>query len=403
MRGFILLLLLSIATSPAKATDRYFPNITVHSPSGTYRVEATSPENKENEYSAFQSDFTYRFIDTMSGEVIWSRKQAMGKPFLIREDPPIRMSRPLEASPIDVYVSNSGWTVIRTHFDELIVVSRTGKDIGKHDLLEDGFTKQENRDYVHHTTAGPYWTGLSIWYFISVSGREYFVVRPWWGRRLFVDLKKGLVQNKDLKDLVETAKARETELILDVVHAKTHPDQSRLTQYQAAYLSGVLGIKEAIPFLRRFEKSEYSGSSVFGGLSFGEEYKNEVDPHSYYTLTHRQVAQLSLRRLGETPSALPCHIFKLENGDQSKPFFITSLKKPRHHNVESLKVGMDAKQVLELVGSPDFVSRETWSYDMDSDEPFSLNLTFDERRVTEIHRVQPLWESGHTRDYSLAY
>ncbi|QDT43656.1 hypothetical protein Pan241w_37580 [Gimesia alba] len=326
----------------------------------------------------------------------------MGEPQRLSEDSDIEIVLPREGSPVSIYVSDRGTTLIRNSADNLIVVSPEGKDVGKIDLLKDAFTETENRQYVHDTTAGPYWSGLSAWYYLDLPQGEIFVVRPWWGRHIFVDVSRGKLARSSQAFEVATLKTEE-KLVMSALSSKEEPADHEFSKYGAAYLAGILKLKQAIPLLKSVEKSTDIGSCTFGGLSFGEDYNNEVNPRRYCTYDLRQAAQLSLRRLGITPKHLPCHSFQLEQGDDEIPFVPTDLKRPRHENVERVKVGMSAKHVLNTIGAPDFINYDTWSYDMDADEPFSLTLTFDERKVTATKKEAPLWKSGLSRDEALAY
>ena len=186
------------AITTARATDRFFRDITSLSPNGQYKVEARSPDNQRKGHRAFQANFTYTCTDTKAGKVLWTRRQPMGEPQEISygSSTPFTIQFPKEASPIDIFVNDAGWTVIRTGWDELIVVGRDGKDRGKIDILDDAFTEEEKKKHVHQTTAGPMWSGKSRWYFAKPDGKGTFVVRTAWGTYVVMDLQSGkLVKN----------------------------------------------------------------------------------------------------------------------------------------------------------------------------------------------------------------
>ena len=286
---------LFVFVTAADATDRFYPDIHVHSASGRYRVDATSPDNEGEGYSPFQEDFTYTCTDTTDGKVIWTRKQAAKKQ--------------LEASPISIFVQNDGSAAVFTGWNNLIIVSSRGQDLGKINLLKDALTETENDQFVHRTTAGPRWTGLSARYFLTTANRDFFVLRPWWGRRIFVDISKGKLVEATA-DLTKAAIESEKKLVIKILSQKKEPSQHGLSRDGAAYLAGVLKLKKSIPMLRALEKSTEFDSSTMGGLSLGDDYDNEVDPHSYETNSLRQLAQLSLRRIGEKPDeTLPMSYF----------------------------------------------------------------------------------------------
>lgn len=402
---FITACFVAFALTPAvHASHTFYSDIHVRSSSGQYQVDATSPDNrgKVENIVPFQASFTYKCVDTLSGKTIWTRKQAMEKPQRLSKDSTFEFASPKEISPVAIYVSDRGTTLIRTGADELIVVSHQGKDVGKVELLADAFTEAEYERFMHKTLAGPLWTGLSAWYFLNVPGGEMFVVRPWWGRRIFVDVNRGKL-SRSSEALIAAAVEREKALVMDALISKKEPNDYELSKSDAAYLSGVLKLKKAIPLLKTLEESTYLRGCTYGGRSFGEDFNNEVNPHSYCTYWLRQVVQLSLRRLGVVPKPLPCHAFELEKNGKSIPFVPPALEHPRHEAVQKVKVGMSAKEVLNHIGIPDFVSDGTWSYDMDANPPFSTTLTFDACKVTAIKREAPLWKSGLSRDDVIAW
>ena len=366
------------------ATDRFYEDLHVSSMSGRYRVDATSPDNAKEGYNPFQDDFTYRCIDTRTDDTVWTRKQPQS-----------------EGSPARVMVSDSGVAVVYTAYDNMMVISPTGDVVRKIDFLEDALTGDENRKYVHHTTAGPQWAGLSISYFLEHKSREYFAIRPWWGRRVIVDVKNGEPQ-KAKDGLNDACLASEKEIVMKKLKTKAENDEEQFKQYMAIYLAGALKIKDAIPHLRNAEKSTLIGSSTSGGLSGDEDFNNEVDPHSYSTFSIRQIAQLSLRRLGEKPETLPCHSFEITEDGKTKPFN-PILKNARHENVDRVKAGMSAKKIMTLIGPPDFVSYDKWSYDMDASQPFSLTIKMDARKSTDVKRQKPIWLNGLDRDEALVH
>jgi hypothetical protein len=376
----------------AFATDRFFNDISAESPSKRYKAEAKSPDNAQKRgHRAFQSSFVYRLHDASTKQVLWTRRQAK------------------EASPVDIFVSDTGWTVIRTAWDELIAVDLAGHDRCRIGLLTEGFTKEERTNYVHNTTAGPMWSGYSLWYFLDVDGQHVFVVRPWWGRRVVVSMETGKLleetpgisngaatyeRNYVLTELakgVDTRKQWEKEECCEAVWPILN----------ASYLAGRMNVTEAISSLERLQDSSHSGSSTSGGLGMMDRFDGEVNPHSYETFTLRQVVQLSLRRLGKTPRPLAANQFDVQYEVYKKnhPYIPKPTTIPRASNAGNVKTGMKAEQVLDLVGGPDFVEYDTWEYDMDANPPFSLILKWDARKVIDVERKTPaLWKEGVVRD-----
>jgi hypothetical protein len=171
--------------------------------------------------------------------------------------------------------------------------------------------------------------------------------------------------------------------------------------FVASYLAGRMQVKEAVPFLQRLQDSPYGRSSSTGGLGTLERFDGEVNPHTYSTFTLRQVIHLSLRRLGQVPTPLPVYQFDVQFQDHKthRPYTPKPLSVPRAANADKVKERMKAEQVLDLLGSPDFVGYDTWEYDMDSEPPFSLILKWDVRHVVGVQRKMPaLWKDDFVRD-----
>ncbi|XZE56502.1 hypothetical protein SH139x_002618 [Planctomycetaceae bacterium SH139] len=357
-RTFALCLLVtsSVAAQVGYCTDRYYRDIAATSPAGRYQVTATSPENKnQTEDVAFQSNFTYAFKDMRTEQIIWIRKQPMGAPKVWGGDPKHTYTPALGGSPADIHVSDTGFTVIYTGLDELIVIDPKGQETGKINVLDDCLTKEEENKYVSHTTAGPLWASRSHWYFANVDSREYFIIRPWWGRHFIIELMTG-GNTRRTKRLAEAIEQAEKEYVLKVLQpvldgtaAKCDCCDCAGGTYEVefvAYLAGVLRIKEAVPALRKIENSTHIGISTSGGFSKVPE--GRVTPFNFATYTTRQNVHLSLRRLGEKPGAFPCTEFNTHHEEYAKQKLY--LRKPvpgtRESNAEKVKQGMSPEEVI---------------------------------------------------------
>lgn len=401
------LTLFTVASPQAEATDRIFSDIEESSPSGNYRVTAKSPQNeKPTGRVSFQSGFVYECTDTATKEVLWTRKQAMGEPEKLGDGSTDTYIPALEGSPSRLYVSDSGFTVIYTGWGELIVVGPKGKESGKIKVLEDCFTEDEYNMYVSDTTAGPMWEGRSHWYFVSAESKEYFIIRPWWGRHMIIEVTTGTIETQT-ESISKAAWRAEEEYVLSVLKTVVDGTARRCDccggsheAVFAAYLSGVLKVHDALPALRMLESSTHSGRSTSGG--FGEVPEGRIDPFSYSTYTTRQNVQLALRRLGEKPGAFPCTQFKTEHRDYNKryPYVRKSLPGTRELNAEKVKKGMSPEEVIDLIDCPDYIPRREWQYDIDAETPYTLTIAWTkERRVEGVNVVRPaLWQEGTVRD-----
>jgi hypothetical protein len=395
---------LSIRT---EATDLFFSNEEGKSASGRYLVTAKSPDNNaDSDRKAFQASFVYTFTDTQSGKVLWTRKQPMRDSVPLGNDPTKTRSFPEEGSPVRIYVSDSGHTVIYTAYQELIFIDINGKEINKLDVLQDGMTKDERKKYVSNTTAGPMWAGRSHWYFVRSDSREFFMIRPWWGRHISIDLATGKITptSPALRNAATAAeKAYVTSVLgkaLDGTIKKCDCCGGPHEAAFAAYLAGALNMKEVIPALRKIEDDSTIGSSTMGG--YDEIPEGRVNPFNYSTYTTRQSIHLALRRLGEKPGPFPCTQFKTEHKEykKMKPYVREPVDGSRHTNATKIQKGMSPEQVINLVDCPDYIPGRTWQYDMDTDEPYTLAISWtDDLKVKEIKMTRPaLWKEGTLRD-----
>ena len=405
--ALLLVVLVLILTTRTEATDRFYSDKEGKSASRRYVVTAKSPDNQQEAgRKAFQASFVYTCTDTRSGKILWTRKQPMGEPLQLGNDSSKTYSFPEEGSPISIYVSDSGHTVIYTGLQELILIDINGKETSRLNILEDGLTKDEKEKYVSDTSAGPMWAGRSHWYFVEADSREFFVIRPWWGRHLIIELATGRITPATEALGNATAEAEKAYVIsvlqgaLDGTIKKCGccggPHEAAL----AAYLAGVLNIKEGIPALRKLEGDTSIGSSTTGG--FDEIPQGRVDPFDYSTYTIRQSIHLALRRLGEKPGPFPCTRFKTEHKDydKMKPYIREPVDGTRHANATKLQNGMSPEQVINLLDCPDYIPGRIWQYDMDADGPYTLAISWtDDQKVKKIEVIRPaLWKEGTLRD-----
>lgn len=161
-------------------TNSYYFDITEHSPSKRYRVEAKSPCNAGERRKAFQRDFVYTFTDHLAF------------------NPDGEMTT---------------WIY----------------------LLDEAMTGEEKQKYVRRTSAGPKWAGLSHWYFAEIANRKGYVIRPWWGRRMFFNLEAGeLFEVED--ELIGNAVEMETKYAMATLEKFTSTDHELVQRcHQPSY------------------------------------------------------------------------------------------------------------------------------------------------------------------------
>lgn len=381
---------------PSVATDRIFPDLKVRSPSKNFELEATSPHNLPGAKTQFglpprwQSKFEYTLTDLKTNKVLWTRKQD-------------------EASPVSIHLSDTGWTAIFTGWDELVIVDPSGKDRGLIEILKEGFKDEEDKSHIVHSSAGPIWTPYSLWCFVDLGKSPYFSIRTWWGRRLFIDLEEGKLAESTAELLKatlavekKTILARLTEAVETLKEWEDSWDKAgfaeRVISYKSAvFVAGKEQIKEAIPALEKLQESQYLGIVSTGG----------IDGDLFFTMTMRQVAQLSLRRLGVTPKSLPANGFgDTDAPDNEKTLTkFAEIAKTRVDRIDQVTKEMKLQQVVDLLGAPDFIYWDRWEFDLDAVEPFTLILKQDGTKVIDIEKKKPpLWkENAKERDRQMIF
>lgn len=403
-----LLALVFLVALQARGTERFFTDIEATSFSGRFAVFATSPDNRtKGRPKAFQRDFKYTCKNTNSGKTLWTRDQPMSEPEPWGDDPTDLFSDEEEGAPCRIYVSDSGCTVIYTSWEDLVLVDLKGKDIAKVNILNDCLTKEEHEEYVSQTTGGPIWGDRSHWYFVTSDSREYFVIRPWWGRQLIIDLSTGAVM-APTKGLDEAMGKAERDYVRTVLKALLEGTLEKCDccseSYEAdfaAYLAGVLKVPEVVPALRMLESCTCSAYSSLGGAIDVPE--GRISPFNYSAYTTRQSVHLALRRLGEQPGSFPCTSFKTEHDvyDQRKPYVRKPVQGTRAANAAKIKNGMSPEQMIDLMDCPDYIRSNEWHYDIGIEAPYTLIVSWTgERTIDAFKVVRPaLWQEGKVRDH----
>ena len=393
-------ILLALA-SLASATDRFFSDSTAKSANGKFRLEAKSPANEEGR-RAFAANFEYTLFDESTGKVVWTRKQPMKKD---AEWP----TPDGEGSPSGVWVDDDGRAVVFTGWQELFVLEPTaGQKVFQGKILEQ-FPNGDRKKFVHQTTAGPMWTGNSLWYFLSAEGEagakhRYFVVRPWWGDRVFLDLEatKFLLDAEEGEALRAAADRDDRDWVKEsLADVKNLPECGaaegcgrRHEVDRAAWLAGVLDVREAIGPLRDLESDTNVNSATSGG------------GYSYRTFGTRQTVQLALRRLGQAPKGSGSIVLGLEEDPVGgKPVTPPAEvgAEARVGTAGNVKEGMSAREVVALIGNPDCASGPGgFAWDIDGEKPFTLAIAFKDGKVRSIQKIDPPeWKAGVARDERL--
>ena len=381
---FLVLGFITALNGSASATDVYFSDGKAVSKNGRFTVEGKSPHNAGPRSRPFARNFTYTLFDAETSKTIWTRKQAKN-----------------EASCVGLFVNDDGWVVIRTGtYDTLICVDPKGKVVGEIGLIEDVFTAKERQDHVHYTTAGPMWSSYSQWYFLKSEDRKLFVIRPWWDRRIVIDLEKGRavpVSEPIAANCLQHERQWALSELQKAVAKRKQWDQDEtgsgiFSILDAAYLAGKIRMREAIPLLSQLQDAKYSGASVWSCSEYEPSGDKDIDPSSWEELTTRRVVHLSLRRLGVTPGPFDCtkfdnHVARINQ------------TRPRAELVTEVQKGMRPRRILELIGAPDFNDSDEWHYAVDTSDPYTLTIVWGKKGVKAIKQTRPpIWTTERWDD-----
>ncbi len=436
-------------------TSIFYPDCEAVSPNGSFILEARSPHNgtinhqdgrapSEDEfpfkYREHQRCFRYRLLAATNtslisaefGEetdhVIWERWQERG-----------------EDSPHELVVSDEGWSVIRTHGStpELIVVSLDGQEIIRVKICgpeeEDSDKPTEPKSgrenvpvwaakHLQSTTAGEFWSTHSRRYFLHTNERIYFVWRTSWGDRLVLDLTNAaLLGEAEQCNSVLSAAMQEAETLWGYhllselatqtteiqrlltrrrrATAEPHPLLEKLTQATSAILiAGAHRAAHCIPMLRRLEEIDcpsYSTDSIAMGGDWWLEAQH-----------FRPILHHSLRLLGQEPLGFAAYHFRLS---EKKRFPMPEKIADRQARADQVRQNMAAKEVLQLLGSPDHVRKrshevagayrwsEDWEYDFCTGDQWStFRIIWEEEgkqgRIVQIETVPTYWLHTNERE-----
>lgn len=365
-------------------SDRFFDDLVAVSPDGEWKVTAVSPDNRKTGYphDIWQDDFVYSAFNHQGKRLAWTREQEKQKPH--------------EGSPIRIVIANDGWVAIQTGWDQLVFVDPAGGNRGRVVDLKKQLTEADRKAFCVRSSGGLIWSRYSLWHFIPVERQRLFIVRLWWGQRLVIDPATGETLPATDK-VAQLAKQNETVRAIDLLAqywGDPIADSEVSSILLGAHLAGSLMLKDAIQLLHELEGSEYTGIT---SVRLGGEKANEVVPFSFVCHTARQVSRLSLRRLGEKTSSLP--VYEFACADRGDEYF---RPKPLACSVESrfplVKRGMTARDVLALMGSPDFVVGDGWEFDVAGKSAATYVIKWDRGRVSQTRRIAPKWKNGLERD-----
>jgi len=388
-----------------------YPDLSATSGNSRFRVDVFG--RPVDAFFRDQSQFSYRLYD--ANQLVWEYT-----PYPNRGDS-------ADDSPHEVWVSNDGWVVARTHawfHGGLTVFNPTGQVVLRCTLDGEDHCRildDNSRGFVHDTSAGPFWSQSSIAYFFECFERPFWCLRTWWGYRVIIDLIEArLVSSTSIDDGLATGIERAwivNTLSTGLIVIETEGNQLRQQEkfwtnvgsvMTAAYHAGWLQATQAIPFLRRLEPNDVSGGST---SQFGADLE---------TLCFAQIAKLSLLRLGQEPQWYAGYRFQFDCEADSEDREVLQVPRPAIRDLAILKPGMTPFETLDRLGYPDFI-RDEWEYDFTSprggvtarilwDESHLKDIPYQEYdsrvitdppRISRIDQIEPQWKMITMRDHML--
>lgn len=394
-----------------------YPNITATSENGRFRIEIKGAPSTDSFRD--QSNFIYRLVT--SEEIVWEwTVEGTGVENCVLDD-----------YPHDAWVNDDGWVVVRTHgwFNAgLMVFSSSGEVVLRsfhRRFLDDepGFLDEEPEGFMGESSAGPFWARYSIAYFVKHNGREFWVLRTWWGHRVVIDLDRAKIVNgtqieeevtiglekacvqRLFEENIDRLEAVDPDLPQDYDNEEFRLSEDRICT--AGYHAGWLQAEESIPYLRRLEVLGVVGGSCC-----------RVPWAEIENLTFRQIAKLSLLRMGEEPLWYSQYRFRQRNSSSEDEYPLFDF--PEQVQVRSphlLEIGLTQKEVLCRIGAPEFIG-DVWEYDMpQSVPPCTIRVSWDEShlenlpyevrrafadqnppRIAGLEILEPQWELVTRRD-----
>ena len=392
--------------------------------SGRFIVTAKSPSVREWGQNP-KLAFDYQCIDRDTNQALWT----IDANDVARRDV-------LSFKPAEIFVSDDAWSVVCSTSNQLVTISPEGQVSASIDLVDDGITKADrDRFEVQQGKlgGGDNWKWNSLSYFVDNGNQLLFVIRPFWGKHIIVEVEHCRLVTAT-PQIDELTKAYEAQFVREKLSAAADSvDDEAPTDHEIAlamrgasrsryfelikqreenrrckkvldealvaiWLAGKIDHQDSVVSLRIIEKCRLQIGSR--GIRRGR-----CEIRGCYIF--RQFAQLSLRRLGRVPASLPAYALFAPSKQAVGIGLVELARNPDRSENESLAgEGTKLEDVVQLLGAPDLITfgfKRTWTYDFDQPKPHSLALTFDstgaESIVTQVVRVTPsTWKIGCMRE-----
>jgi len=414
------ILIMTIASATCRAGwPRLYEEQKATSPDGRLSFEALQVVDPVTKKPRDRFEYVVRNVRT--GEVVWRQLQ----------------DEEAEEPAVKITVTDDARAVVETGDYQILLFGPDGGRLAALRLTgfnkseePDLFTQEERKKYLVALHSGVSW-GDVCRYTFHEGARTYFVYRPYWGRRIVVDLSSGksiepaadvlvlMLRAERAWVLGELAVVRRDDRQADADGRRVSPagepagrlllrdrvpdlqrdvreDADRRRLLTAIDLAGRLKVREAIPDLERAVADWREDQS----REFPVPLPWSKIPTTYWELDRvRLAAQTALRRMGVRPKRLPNLVIT-----QFKPKlrWIFPEKNeppatPPNVALEQIRAGMSVADVLTQLGTPNYldgsVRKLRFRYDLDEPQPMSLVITFEQDRVGKVVRHSPpLWE-----------
>ncbi len=395
-----------VAVAAVLATPRLcFGQLTAVSTNGRYRVDAVSPELTSPDVG-----YLYTLTDQTTKQVVWERRQPMvrqkGNGTAVESEPrPRRLFVADDGSVLALVGAGIGAEESMIGLD-----SRDGSVRGTVPIVE-AFPKGQLDTFAPILKTSSYWETSVAEYFVTLNEAKpdeavtYFVVRPFWGHRLVIDLDTmthvylgafhGAVPTSKLthadeatKRIVSACLAEETRSALEVLTKASTVEPQDLRHYR-------LELESALRTVVLFRLTEA------GPLLAEIELRMQAMTFPWWRLEPK--LHQALRAAGRSPrpyrgEELPRYA-RLPAPAAQAPTpaeYVPLSAEVRAANAAAIKPGMTVPRMVELIGHPDFridsvEHGKMCDYDIDGPSPHTLRVTFSGQTatVTSVEVITP--------------
>jgi len=333
-----------------------FPDLESSSSNGLFRGEAKSPDNGSipgpdgkmpgptsfgSQYGHEQGNFRFRLLDAQD-RVVWERWQPAREP-----------------SPVELYVADEGWLVIRTHGDRLtylVCISPAGAETIRVIVTDPCIHRPPcaipppgspivTATNASLSTAGLSWSWASIPFFFSHENDAYFSMWPSWAERFVINLTQGRLLIQPSPDVCRKCQSLESRFAEDYLQSPD-PDRDISTCLGVVAMIGSQRMKQLVPVVQNCWRT-------IKGKPWLTTRSNVVRDEYRTTLEPLPTMALVLAYFGALEPGPACYSF--HPGWATDKLQLLSVPRERYVRLATLDLGMNATVVLELLGCPDYI------------------------------------------------